>query len=186
MTIFKAISEALFGPDTSDTKYYSYVCQEISDGLIDSGIWTRALAETEYEEWRARARYIVLRVAYLRQEVAKQLKDQAANIEYRKQLDAAYKSKDYAACFKGWVTLAQQGEVSAMYSVAYMCSRGQGTKKDAYQAYYWAARARLAGHPQANALKSELIPQMMSWDINRAEEEAERSQSTLPILAGPR
>ena len=177
MAILKTVREALFGPDTSDTEYYSYVAQEISSGFIDDGLWTRALAETQYDERKARARYITLRVSVIMREVASESAAHARLAEFRRSLDLAYQQKDYETCLAGWSKLATEGESAAMYSLAYMYARGQGVYKNTYLAYYWATCAVMKGNPDAAALKIELIPQMMSWDIEKAEAEAANSCS---------
>ncbi len=183
MTVLKKIGEALFGSDTSDTEYYAYVAEEISRGVIESGLWTRALAETQYNEAKSRARYIALRVALLKQEISSDTKAQADLQEFRNKLDAAYYKGDYATCLNGWWSLANSGDSSAMYSLAYLYAKGQGTAKNTYAAYYWATRAELGGASNVQPLKNELIPQMMSWDIKRADEEAAMGHNTSTQLA---
>ena len=112
MAILKTVREAPFGPDTSDTEYFSYVAQEISSGFIDDGLWTRALAETQYDERKARARYITLRVSVIMREVASESAAHARLAEFRRSLDLAYQLKDYETCLAGWRETCDRGRIS--------------------------------------------------------------------------
>ena len=186
MTVFRKLSEALFGPNTSDTEYFGYVAQELAERKIDGGLWARALSETDYDERKARARYITLRVSHLKEQVRAAAKAKTDLDAFRAKLDASYGRRDYAACFNGWAHLAKQGDAAAMYSLAYLYAKGQGTDKDYYLAYYWVTRSGLAGTPNVQPLKNEIIPKMMSWDIKKAEEEAAKAQMNHLQLTGPK
>ena len=186
MTVFKRLSEALFGPDTSDTEYYSHVAQELAAGHVEDGLWARALADTGYVTDKARARYITLRVSFIKDQVSATNKAREELVRFRANLDVAYRRRDYATCFTGWTSLARQDDSAAMYSLAYLYAKGQGTGKDNYLAYYWATRAELAGVPSVQPLKNELIPKMNSWDIKKAENEARSTTTSMQLTSSER
>lgn len=73
-----------------------------------------------------------------------------------------------------------------MYSLAHMHSKGQGTVKDAYRAYYWAVRSELGGIRDVEPLKNALIPQMISRDITRAADEAVKAHGSSTALVPDR
>lgn len=104
MTVFKIIREALFGPDKSDTEYYTYVANELSQRVVEPGLWARALAESEYDASKARARYIALRVVVLKRQADSYAKAQADLAEFRSNVDVAYRKRDYATCHQ-WMDL---------------------------------------------------------------------------------
>ena len=49
----------------SDQRFYDAVAQEIQSGALQPGVWARALADSDGNESRARAKYIRLRVAQM-------------------------------------------------------------------------------------------------------------------------
>ncbi len=54
----------------NDEKYYAEVLREMNSGIRRDGIWAKALADSEYDEKKAKARYIKLRVQSLKDEVS--------------------------------------------------------------------------------------------------------------------
>lgn len=54
------------GNSSTDTYLYAQVHQEMSQGYLDSGTWTKSIAESGGSEFKAKARYIELRVDHLR------------------------------------------------------------------------------------------------------------------------
>jgi hypothetical protein len=48
---------------------YEFVATELETGSLSKGLWTKALAETEFDDARARALYIKMRVASLTAEL---------------------------------------------------------------------------------------------------------------------
>jgi TPR repeat protein len=185
MTILRRIGEALFGPDTSDKEFYSYVADEIASGVVDAGLWAKALADTNYDEKKARALYITSRVKTVKEEVAQIRKIESQYAALRHQLEASYERRDYRSCFDGWATLAEQGDPLAQYRLATLYANGQGTSVDTYRAYFWACVAEMSGFREAKPLRTMLIPRMMSWDIKRAEEEAQNRCRTVGRSLAP-
>lgn len=76
-----------------DKDLYAIAGQEVANGVIDTGLWTKAFADSRGNDVQARALYIKMRVVDLltqRDEQLKQLKQQARiqqqqNIEQQKQ-----------------------------------------------------------------------------------------------------
>lgn len=48
---------------------YEFVATELEQGVMSKGLWAKALAETEFDDLRARALYMRMRVAILREEL---------------------------------------------------------------------------------------------------------------------
>lgn len=53
------------GVRINDKELYARVGSEISDGMVDPGLWTKAFADSRGDEQRARSLYIRMRVAEL-------------------------------------------------------------------------------------------------------------------------
>ena len=53
---------------TEDELLFEFVGLELERGEINRGLWTKALAETDFDDGKARARYVKLRVESLRKE----------------------------------------------------------------------------------------------------------------------
>ena len=62
---------------------------------------------------------------------------------------SAYKSGDYAAAFKEFAALAEQGDVDAQYNLAVMYHNGQGVPQDDKQAVKWNTKAAEQGKAKA-------------------------------------
>jgi hypothetical protein len=48
---------------------YEFVATELEEGTLSKGLWTKALAETDFDDSRARALYVKMRVASLNAEL---------------------------------------------------------------------------------------------------------------------
>ena len=72
-----------------DKDFYGLVAQEMSNNIIDTGLMTKALAETEFDENRSKAMYIKMRVADLKNQQEQQ------QILLEKQILEAQKQKEY-------------------------------------------------------------------------------------------
>ena len=62
--------EIIGGVRETEETLYAAVGEEIRRGEIRQGLWAKALSEEGYDEQRARARYLKLRVRSLRKEIA--------------------------------------------------------------------------------------------------------------------
>ena len=77
---------------------YECVATELSNGEQKAGLWAQALAETDYDEKKAKAKYITLRVQSLKDEFMfdgqrRELEDQSENAE-KKELEEALQKAD--------------------------------------------------------------------------------------------
>lgn len=64
----------------SDEDYYEMVAKEMQDGRIRTGLWMKALAESEGDERKAEALYLKLRVASLKNEVAEVIRRRSGDV----------------------------------------------------------------------------------------------------------
>ena len=64
-----SLFDKLFGPSTTDESYYALVSDEIASGKIRPGLWAIALADCEYDETKAKAIYLKMRVKTLKEEL---------------------------------------------------------------------------------------------------------------------
>ncbi|MBD5801994.1 Sel1 repeat protein [Azoarcus sp. Aa7] len=153
MGLFDSIKAAISGSTAADEAYYEVVARELSNGSIRPGLWAKALAETGYDELKAKARYIQLRVEVLEAEVG-QLRNELeseervrrqmlADEQHRMESDAlpAYRRGDYSLAFRGFTLLAQKGQPWAQYNLAYMLENGQGIARDLSAAIDWYKKA---------------------------------------------
>lgn len=153
MGLFDSIKAAISGSSASDEAYYEEVVRELSDGSMRPGLWAKALAETGYDELKAKARYIQLRVEVLKAEFG-QLRRELENDERahrqiladeqrRMESDAlpAYRRGDYSQAFRGFTVLAQKGQPWAQNYLAWMLENGQGVARDLNVAIDWYKKA---------------------------------------------
>lgn len=174
MSTIKKLRDALVGPDTTDEALYAVVAREIASGTLREGLWAMALADAQFDETTAKAKYISLRVASLKQELAhaKQIQREQERLSAR--LHSAFTRKSYDECFVGWSQLAEAGDCTSQYWLGVLYSTGGWSGRSLYFAYLWGKVAQLNGHPDAGWFCYSLVPQMMSFDIKHAEDEANR------------
>lgn len=55
--------------NNQDTCLFETVAEEIEKGFISKGLWARALSDSEGQKDRTQARYIILRVDELKEEI---------------------------------------------------------------------------------------------------------------------
>lgn len=138
MGLFDSIKEALGKPSVTDEAYYEAVGREIAEGHVRPGLWVKALADSKYDEPRAKARYIELRVEALKSELG-----QAASADRAKhrmladeqsalKADAlpAYNRGDYETALRGFVALDLDGQSWAQNYLGYMYEYGKGVTRD--------------------------------------------------------
>jgi hypothetical protein len=173
MTILKRIREAVIGPDTADDALYDAVAKEIGAGKIQEGLWARALAESGFDELQTKSRYIVLRVAALKAEIAERRQFRFQYQKEWKRLRVAYAEKNYGGCLLGWSRLAKAGDVEAQYCLALLYVTEDWCDRNDYLAYVWAYAAAQNGHKEAANLRYSLIPKLRQFEIDEAEVEAQ-------------
>lgn len=145
MGILDSIKSSIGISDVADERFYEAVAAELAQGGMRPGLWTKALADSNLDEKRAKARYIRLRVAALKEEAARNGRQQAesrralANQEKNLEDGAmdAYRRGEYENALKGFVSLAHKGDAWAQYNLGIMCSKGQGTPMNLDWAVDW-------------------------------------------------
>jgi TPR repeat protein len=149
MSFFESIKSAIYGSYIADEMFYEAVAQEVLSGDIRPGLWVKCLADTGYNESKAKARYINLRVEILKREVIElrrayeiqgRSRQQLIENEQRQiELDAvpAYERRDYDRAFQGFTLLAEKGQAWAQNYLGWMIEHGQGVTRDVYAAIPW-------------------------------------------------
>ena len=77
MHLFEFLNGRSDGTSKQEELLFEFVANELEEGTLSKGLWTKALAETNFDDTRARALYIKMRVASLHaelQEIAPHLK----------------------------------------------------------------------------------------------------------------
>jgi hypothetical protein len=69
MDIFSFLRTNGYPPSPTDEILYEYVAAELSNSVIKQGLWTKALADSEWNEQKAKSFYVKMRVAQLRSEL---------------------------------------------------------------------------------------------------------------------
>ena len=101
--------DKLFGPSTTDESYYALVSEEIASGQIRPGLWAIALADCGYDETKAKAIYLKLRVKTLKEELK-----QAENSAFA-ELSQANKQGDVNRARELALPLANIGNAYGIY-----------------------------------------------------------------------
>ena len=65
-------------PDPTDELLYEFVAGEIASSMLKPGLWTIALTDSNWDEPRAKALYVKMRVAQLRDELGTEAKKRQA------------------------------------------------------------------------------------------------------------
>lgn len=60
-----------------DEHLYAQIAEEMESGNLDKGIWTKALAQNEFDDAKAKADYVEVRVAQLKEALAVQAEEEA-------------------------------------------------------------------------------------------------------------
>ena len=82
---------------------------------------------------------------------------------------AAWKRQDYATALRLFRPLADQGDVYAQASLAYMYANGEGVPENDVQAYKWWNLAAAQGHADAKANKAIVEKKMTREQIAEAQ-----------------
>lgn len=149
MGILDAFKGVLGNSNISDEQYYEAVARELSQGGMRPGLWTKALASCEYDEQRAKARYIQLRVESLKAEAETIRRDQQAAARLlasrQKALEAdamgAYRRGDHVSALAGFTSLAEKGDAWAQYNLGVIYMKGRGVPIDINVALHWLTKA---------------------------------------------
>ena len=69
MRLLEFLKNRSYETSKQDELLYEFVAIELEDGTLSKGLWTKALAETNFDSARARALYVKMRVAALNAEL---------------------------------------------------------------------------------------------------------------------
>lgn len=120
--------DKIFGPSTTDEEYYALVSEEISSGQIRPGLWAKALANCEYDETKAKAIYLKMRVKTLKEELK-----QAENAAFA-ELNLANKQGDGKRARELALPLARTGNPYGIYCQGCFLLEDAGNSKQAEEA----------------------------------------------------
>ena len=103
MSIFTSAKAKLAAQKLAEEQLYEFAAEEIAANNIRPGLWAKAIAETDGDDAKAKARYIKLRVETMKAEAdlgqfareeAKKAQDQAANAESKQYTPTGPPEKD--------------------------------------------------------------------------------------------
>lgn len=165
MGLFDAIKNAISGSQISEEACYEHVSNEVAQGIIRPGLWAKALAITGYDENKAKAEYLKLRVEALKLEIRENSAQQSRFLkELEKDSWPAYQRGDYPRAFEGFSLSAQKGQATAQYLVGFMCQHGQGIAQDISQAIYWYKAAAAQNNQNAQIELGQICFDQRQYD----------------------
>lgn len=97
--MIRSIFNKLFNRN-DDVALYRYVSQEIANKHIDQGLWAKAFSMSGGDENKARAKYIELRVQYLKDESRRLAEERPANSAHEKIKPPKPDDADQPGCLK--------------------------------------------------------------------------------------
>lgn len=135
MDIFSFLKQKGAAPDPTDELLYEYVASELKNSLLKEGLWTKSLADNDWNESRAKAQYVNMRIAQLKEELRAQVtyeKQSLLNdptlratagglddeeIEYLgKPIEASIYTKNYGVSLKKLEKAIKLGQIRAVFS----------------------------------------------------------------------
>ncbi len=69
MDIFQFLRDRDSPPSPSDELLYEFVAGELASSAVKQGLWTKALSESDWDEPKAKASYVRMRIVQLRDEL---------------------------------------------------------------------------------------------------------------------
>jgi len=69
MEFFQFLRDRGSPPSPTDELLYEFVASELANSTVKQGLWTKALSESEWNESKAKASYVRMRIAQLRDEL---------------------------------------------------------------------------------------------------------------------
>ena len=141
-------AKSIISESNIDSSYYAVAEDEIVNGNIDRGLWSKALVNAKGNETVRKAEYIKLRAKELQRienDESKQIKDNSEkDIQQQKKL----KLSDNLALVPEelrYREMAKQGDAWAQYNLGLIYQEGCGVSKDDAQAVYWYQKAAEQG-----------------------------------------
>lgn len=78
MDIFSFLREHGSPPSPTDEILYEFVATEIANSILKQGLWAKALSDNNWDEPKAKALYVKMRVSQLRGELLAEVKQREA------------------------------------------------------------------------------------------------------------
>ena len=69
MDIFSFLREHGSPPSPTDEILYEFVAAELTNSMLKNGLWTKALSDSNWDEPKAKALYVKMRISQLRSEL---------------------------------------------------------------------------------------------------------------------
>ena len=69
MDIFSFLREHGSPPSPADELLYEFVAVELSNSMLKQGLWTKALSDSDWDEPKAKALYVKMRIGQIRNEL---------------------------------------------------------------------------------------------------------------------
>lgn len=69
MELFQFLRDRGSPPSPTDELLYEFVANELANSMVKQGLWTKALSESDWNESKAKASYVRMRIAQLREEL---------------------------------------------------------------------------------------------------------------------
>lgn len=69
MEFFQFMRDRGSPPSPTDELLYEFVASELANCMVKQGLWTKALSESDWNESKAKASYVRMRIAQLREEL---------------------------------------------------------------------------------------------------------------------
>lgn len=69
MEFFQFMRDRGSPPSPTDELFYEFVASELANSMVKQGLWTKALSESDWNESKAKASYVRMRIAQLREEL---------------------------------------------------------------------------------------------------------------------
>lgn len=90
MDIFSFLRERGSTQNQADESLYEFIAAELASSTVKQGLWTKALADRDWDEAKAKALYVKMRFAQLRNELLAEAARQRALLSDPEREAAAY------------------------------------------------------------------------------------------------
>lgn len=80
MDIFEFLREHGSPPSPTDELLYEFIAAELGNSMVKQGLWTKALSDSEWDESKAKALYVKMRIAQLRTELLAEVTHHQAHL----------------------------------------------------------------------------------------------------------
>ena len=143
----------------SEERAYQIVSEELAANKIDQGLWTKALAECNFNDLQARALYVKDRVAALYSAaLSEQVRQRAWHKKAEINADQHLEKNEYEVAFVGFMERAKnQKDPVAMFYVGRLIELKLGTNQPINDALVWYQAATEHGYDDAAVALSRAL-----------------------------